>query len=73
MSTQFSGNIPRRFAYDLIGERWGRSTSDLVAIQGQNFWENLTGRRPEHETVKQIFHLGLYALGAYTAIKFSQD
>ena len=53
MSTQLSGDLSRRIAYDFFGERRGRSTSDILAIQGQNIWENLTGRRPEHKTVKQ--------------------
>ena len=72
MSTQLSGNASKQIAHDYFGERWGRSISDLIAIQGQNFWEQLTGRRPEHDTVKQLFHFGLYALGAYVAVKHSQ-
>ena len=72
MSTQLSGDLSRRIAYDFFGERRGRSTSDLMAIQGQNFWEYLTGLRPEHETVKQLLHVGLIALGGVVAIKFSQ-
>lgn len=67
------GEISRWTATTLLNERRGRTVSGVVTDAVADYWEGLTGRQPDKDTVMGWVHLSMLFAAALAGSRILRD